>query len=145
VVKNERSEILAHINHNNYLLSLIFIHDEPDEPEDEIGGHAGFTFSGSGWNMAHVAASDDERPELSKNLLDWRNDLSPSHGNWGWGRCCTDGGALEIAPLNTSWSITISPEFAFGINSWMAKSPGGLEEGEYIPDIDQPVTISYSP
>ncbi len=114
------------------MLSLGFIHDKP---VDGSGGNVDFSFSGNGWNMSTLAVSDDCSGEFSKS----------SHGDWHWYDCCTDGGAIDIAPLDTSWSITINPSFHSGINSWIAKIPGGLNAGELVPNISKPVTISYSP
>jgi hypothetical protein len=51
---------------------------------------------------------------------------------------------VDMANLNTSWSLTIQPDFISGINEWMVKIPGGIEEGEYIPNMNQPVTITYN-
>jgi hypothetical protein len=132
IVKDKRSVIFAHLHPSANMLSLGFIHDKP---QDGSGGDVDFTFSGEGWNMATVAVSDDNTAEFSKD----------AHGNWGWVSCCTDGGAIDIAPLDTYWSITIEPEFNSGIDSWMAKSPGGPDFGEFVPDIAEPITISYSP
>ncbi|MCK5320483.1 putative Ig domain-containing protein, partial [Candidatus Parcubacteria bacterium] len=126
-VESQRSNIFAYINANNNMLSLGFLHDYIN---DGSGGEVHFNFSGNGWDMSIVSVSDDNTNEFSKII----------HGNWDWEECCTDGGMIDIANLNTSWSITITPDFISGINSWAMKAPGNEEN---IPNLTDPVIINY--
>ncbi|MCK5061541.1 hypothetical protein KAR28_03235, partial [Candidatus Parcubacteria bacterium] len=126
--QSQRSNIFAYINANNNMLSLGFLHDYIN---DGSGGEVHFNFSGNGWDMSIVSVSDDGASEFSKII----------HGNWSWATCCTDGGMIDIASLNTSWSITISPSSISGINSWITKSPGNEEN---IPNLTDPVIINYT-
>ena len=110
------------------MLSLGFLHDYIN---DGSGGEVHFNFSGDGWDISVVSVSDDNTNEFSKSV----------HGNWVWSDCCTDGGMIDVANLNTSWSITIAPDFISGINSWITKSPSNEEN---IPNLTDPVIITYT-
>ena len=129
-----RSAIFVYVNSLDNRVSLGMIHDKP---QDGDGGHVDFTFSGSGWNMGDIVVSDDgtwngEGSELTQT----------GHGSWGWAPCCTDGGMIEIGTLDTSWSITVNPNFIDGINTWVLKTPDDVYQ---IPSLTDSITISYTP
>jgi hypothetical protein len=133
IVKGQRSNIFAYLNANTNILSIGFIHDLP---VDGSGGEVEFDFSSAfplSWSV------EDDPGDFSA-----ARSVPPYNVHWMWAECCTDGGMVDMANLNTSWSLTIQPDFISGINEWMVKIPGGIEEGEYIPNMNQPVTITYN-
>lgn len=142
IVYTGRSEIFAYINANTNMLSLGFIHGAPNSGE----GTVNFNFSGNGWGMASVSVSDDPSQEISPGV--WRPELDKSKsppGLWDWLATATDGGMLDLASLETPWSITITPSNWSGINSWFIKKPGEVQDGINLPSLNAAVTISYTP
>ena len=135
IVKSERSNIFAYIYANpstdieSYILALGFIHDAPN---DDSGGMVWFGFSGSAWDIGVTSVTDDGC-EFSKE----------EQGTWQWDEGETDGGMLDIGYLNTSWEFNIDPSNILGINEWIAKNPGSLEDGINL-NLTEPVKIKYT-
>ena len=113
----------------SYILALGFIHDAPN---DDSGGMVWFGFSGSAWDIGVTSVTDDGC-EFSKE----------EQGTWQWDEGETDGGMLDIGYLNTSWEFNIDPSNILGINEWIAKNPGSLEDGINL-NLTEPVKIKYT-
>lgn len=142
--KFDRSNIFAYININTNILSIGILHDKADRTiPNVLSGQVEFSFSGIGWNMASVIVSDDNNP-MGEGYELIRSDPTFG-GDWSWGTCCTDGGMMSIAPLNTGWNMTIDPNFQSGLSEWFAKIPGPTEMGEYIPNLTDNLVITYIP
>lgn len=112
-------------------LSLIIIHDAPDDGTD---GSASFSFSGLPQG-AWFALMDDA------DSVD-RFSLEPPHGeaSWYWSSEHTDG--LIISGIGEDFEITIVPNFLWGIDSWDlltgdANSPTIIP----LPSLTEPLTI----
>jgi hypothetical protein len=63
-------------------------------------------------------------------------------GNW-WHDHNSDGGVISGLPADESWSITITPSFIEGIDSWEFVSQNQTAAVEYIAlDMDNPITTA---
>ncbi len=111
-------------------LSLVMIHDEPD---DLIGGQVTFNFAG-------VPAGTDFVVRDDASLL----EATLPSSQWGWGACCTDGGALS-GTLNGPFEITIDPQFIGGIDRWEWLDGPLASPTVRTLDMTQPITIRCRP
>ena len=157
IVKTDRSNIFGYVNTSNNMLSIGFVHDMPnsyrttpdpndgpsDYPDDDQdGGIAFFDFKGADWtNMAVITSADDGPYEFDKNINTTRASCD-YEGCWGYGYCCTDGGIVDMAYLNTSWSIRVEPKRWEGLTEWFLKSPSGEYTGEDSVDVGTNINMN---
>lgn len=134
ITKAGRSNIFAYINSDTNIMSLGFVHDTLGGSD----GDAQFNIYGDGWNIGTIVVSDDSG-NFAKNGTSYPSD-GLFEGDWDWLAPEIDGGIIEVADLDTEWTILIEPDSINGIVDWMVKSPGGLEENYHeIPDTTDPI------
>lgn len=95
-------------------LSLVIIHDDVNDGD---GGRVIFEFDGLPNDGSWVVPDDGGEP-------------SGSRGDWRWYSCCTDGGVFQ-GGLDREFTITLDPEFRYGIGEWEFLS-GNPETPEVI-------------
>jgi hypothetical protein len=133
------SQIFFYFDTNNEKLSLIIIHDRPN---DGSGGLAQFDFSGLPLGTT-IKVKDDPGDYLN----DPGEFFLPPQAMilWGWLPCCTDGGAF--GGLDNGFDITINAAFppkspGEQIDTWVARSlrPNGKMELIEL-DMDKPLRL----
>jgi hypothetical protein len=67
----------------------------------------------AGW-----VVKDDPVPPHVFDTLTIGPSTGTGRGEWKWGDCCTDGGAIQ-GGLNEEWCITVDPNFISGIDNWV--------------------------
>ena len=112
-------------------VSLVMIHDKA---KDTGGGQVDFSFSGVPQGTSFVVRDDPNRPGEAELPI----------SSWGWGACCTDGGALG-GSLNGAFKITITPDFIGGINDWKFLSEHIEAPRSIGLDMSKPITIEATP
>jgi subtilisin family serine protease len=122
-------------------LSLIMHHSKDDSTSSYM--RVDFNLEGVP-EGAYVALSDDSTHKWNKtrNPKGLEFDITQEpEGNWEHYRN-SDGGVLGGLPTDEAWSITISPTFIAGLNSWQYHTLGDIDIDLLM---DKPVTISYIP
>lgn len=106
-------------------LSLVIIHDEPNDGD---GGRVVFEFDGLPSEGSWVVPDDGGEP-------------SGSRGDWRWYSCCTDGGVFR-GGLDGDFTITLDPEFGFGIGAWEVLSGDAADPAVITLDRSRRITLS---
>ncbi len=127
------SRLIVHRSSFDQALTLVMHHgiDSDSSGQQQPASAVSFTITGLP-NTAVVAISDDSG-EVNKTAADTVTAIWKFNGN-------SDGGAVGGLPFPGNWTITITPAFTRGIDSWASVDNAGMVSL----DLATPVTIYAS-
>ncbi len=108
-------------------LSLVMIHDEANDAD---GGAVVFSFAGVPAGADFVVRDDPGAPGDPNEF-----EAVLPQSTWGWGACCTDGGA--IGNLAGPFAITIDPQFT-GVGGFDDRNLSGIQQWQFVTDNGTP-------
>ncbi|MDF1596645.1 MAG: hypothetical protein P1T08_11240 [Acidimicrobiia bacterium] len=118
-------------------LSLVTIHDEPDDS----GGEAFMTVSGLPVGASWTVEDDPEGPNDQ-----YGGGAGTLSADWEWFDCCTDGGAIGGLTDHITGDVCVTVDASFvGVDNWWFLS-GDSEATTRTPlTMDQPIEICSRP